>query len=434
MTAAILSIGTELTRGELVNGNAAWLAEQLTALGFTVLEHATVDDDLGRVVAALHRLTGVARVVVCTGGLGPTTDDLTTEAAARAAGVGLVRDEASLEAIRRRFAQFQREMPRSNEKQADFPAGAVILPNATGTAPGFELALRAPGAQAEAAIAGAAPVEREPARFFFMPGVPAEMRRMFSEGVVPRIAALAARDTHQIHLRTFGLTESQVGELLTGIEQAEPRVTIGYRAHFPEIEVKVHARGASTADAEETSRRVAALVEARLADVVFGGRDDTYPLVVGRALREAGLTLAVAESCTGGLVGSMLTSVPGASDYLLFDAVTYANAAKESVLGVSPDTLRAHGAVSEEVAAEMAEGALRVAGSDLAVAITGIAGPGGGSPEKPVGTVCFALARRGAEVFTHRRRLPGDRDRIRTLAAYVALRLVLRAARGQAGV
>jgi nicotinamide-nucleotide amidase len=267
-----------------------------------------------------------------------------------------------------------------------------------------------------------------------MPGVPAEMRRMFSEGVVPRIAALAARDTHQIHLRTFGLTESQVGELLTGIEQAEPRVTIGYRAHFPEIEVKVHARGASTADAEETSRRVAALVEARLADVVFGGRDDTYPLVVGRALREAGLTLAVAESCTGGLVGSMLTSVPGASDYLLFDAVTYANAAKESVLGVSPDTLRAHGAVSEEVAAEMAEGALRVAGSDLAVAITGIAGPGGGSPEKPVGTVCFALARRGAEVFTHRRRLPGDRDRIRTLAAYVALRLVLRAARGQAGV
>jgi nicotinamide-nucleotide amidase len=422
MSAAVFSIGTELTRGELVNGNAAWLGEQLTALGFTVLEHATVDDDLGRVVAALHRLAGVARVVVCTGGLGPTTDDLTTEAAARAAGVGLVRDAASLEAIRRRFAQFQREMPRSNEKQADFPAGAAILPNAAGTAPGFELALRAPGPGVEAA------------RFFFMPGVPAEMRRMFTEGVVPRIAALAARDTHQIHLRTFGLTESQVGELLAGIEADEPRVTIGYRAHFPEIEVKVHARGASAAAAEETSRRVAAVVEARLADVVFGGRDDTYPLVVGRALREAGLTLGVAESCTGGLVGSMLTSVPGASDYLLFDAVTYANAAKESVLGVSADTLRAHGAVSEEVAAEMAEGALRVAGSDLAVAITGIAGPGGGSPEKPVGTVCFALARRGAETFTHRRRIPGDRDRIRTLAAYVALRLVLRAARGQAGV
>jgi len=196
----------------------------------------------------------------------------------------------------------------------------------------------------------------------------------------------------------------------------------------------VHARGATASEAEETARRVAATVETRLAEVIFGGRDDTYPLVVGRALREAGLTLGVAESCTGGLVGAMLTSVPGASDYLLFDAVTYANAAKESVLGVSPDTLRAHGAVSEEVAAEMAEGALRIAGADLAVAITGIAGPGGGSPEKPVGTVCFALARRGAETFTHRRRIPGDRDRIRTLAAYVALRLVLRAARGQAGI
>ena len=257
---------------------------------------------------------------------------------------------------------------------------------------------------------------------------------MFTERVVPRVAALAARDTHQIHLRTFGMTESQVGESLAGIEQDEPDVTLGYRAHFPEIEVKVHARGATASAAEDTARRAAARVEARLAEVVFGGRDDTYPLVVGRALREAGLTLAVAESCTGGLIGSMLTSVPGASDYLLLDAVTYANAAKESVLGVQPDTLRAHGAVSEEVAAQMAEGALRVVGASLAVAVTGIAGPGGGSPEKPVGTVCFALARDGAVTFTHRRRLPGDRDRIRTLAAYVALRLVLRAARGQQGI
>ncbi len=425
MTAAVLSIGTELTRGELVNSNAAWLAERLTALGFAVLEHATVDDHRGRVVDALHRLAGVAKVIVCTGGLGPTTDDLTTAAAAVAAGVELVRDEASLEAIRRRFAQFQREMPPSNEKQADFPAGAEILPNSDGTAPGFALSLAAPGGSAAEGAAVA--------RFFFMPGVPGEMRRMFEERVVPQIADLAARDTHQVHIRTFGLTESQVGEKLAGLEEAEPQVTLGYRAHFPEIEVKVHARGASAGEAETTARRVAGLVQERLGDVVYGDRDDTFPMAVGRALRDAGLTLALAESCTGGMVGAMVTSVPGLSDYLLLDAVTYSNAAKVSVLGVELETLRAYGAVSVEVATQMADGALLLANADLCVSVTGIAGPGGATPDKPVGTVCFALARKDQPTTTYERRLPGDRDRVRTLASYIALRLVMRAARGQDG-
>jgi len=427
MTAAVLSIGTELTRGELVNSNAAWLAEQLTALGFTVLEHATVDDHIGRIVESVHRLAGVAKVVVCTGGLGPTTDDLTTEAAAQAAGVELVRDEPSLDAIRRRFMQFQRDMPPSNAKQADFPASAEILPNAEGTAPGFSLSLSASGSAASGA-------ESASARFFFMPGVPAEMRRMFQDRVVPRIAELAARDTHQIHIRTFGMTESQVGEKLGGLEEAEPQVTIGYRAHFPEIEVKVFARGSSAGEAETTARRVTELVYERLGDVVYGGRDDTFPLAVGRALRDAGLTLSIAESCTGGMIGAMVTSVPGSSDYLLLDAVTYSNAAKESVLGVKPETLRAYGAVSLEVATQMAEGALHVGGSDLAVSVTGIAGPGGATPDKPVGTVCFAVARKDQPTLTLERRLPGDRDRVRTLASYIALRLVLRAARGESSV
>lgn len=422
MTAAVLSIGTELTRGELVNSNAAWLADELTTLGFTVVEHATVDDDVGRVVGAIRRLACTAEVVVCTGGLGPTTDDLTTEAAATAAGVGLVRDDASLDAIRRRFMQFQREMPPSNAKQADFPVGAEILPNGEGTAPGFSLLV---GGAAEGAHA---------ARFFFMPGVPAEMRAMFAERVVPRIAGLAARDTHQLHIRTFGLTESQVGEKLAGLEEAEPQITIGYRAHFPEIEVKVLARGTSAAEAEATARRVTELVYERLGDVVYGDREDTFPLAVGRALRDAGLSLAIAESCTGGMIGAMVTSVPGSSDYLLLDAVTYSNAAKESVLGVKPETLRAYGAVSVEVATQMAEGALRIASADVSVAVTGIAGPGGATPDKPVGTVCFALARRERPTITYQRRLPGDRDRVRTLASYIALRLVMRAARGEDGV
>ena len=412
MTAVVLSIGTELTRGELTNTNARWLAEQLTGVGFTVLEHHTVDDDRGRIIESIKRLASFARVVVCTGGLGPTTDDLTTDAVAQAMGVSLVRDEASLEAIKRRFAMFKRDMPISNAKQADFPAGADVLENPEGTAPGFAVSIGE-------------------ARMFFMPGVPREMQRMFTDLVLPKIASLATRDTHQVHLRTFGMTESQVGEKLAGIEESEPGITIGYRASFPEIEVKVLARGASPREAEDNARRVAGIVRDRLGVVVYGGRDDSFAAAVGRVLRDREMTLAVAESCTGGMIGSMITAVPGSSEYLLFDAVTYSNAAKESVLGVQAETLRGHGAVSVDVAAQMAEGALRLSGASIAVAVTGIAGPGGGSPEKPVGTVCFAIARKDEPTFSEQRRIPGDRERVRTLASYIALGLVRKFASGR---
>lgn len=412
MTAAVFSIGTELTRGELVNTNACWLAEQLTAVGFDVVQHDTVDDEKLRIVEAIRRLATAAQVVVCTGGLGPTSDDLTTEAVADAMGVVLVRDDASLEAIKRRFASFNREMSPSNAKQADFPKGATVMPNAQGTAPGFH-------------------VRFGEARCFFMPGVPSEMKPMFKDHVLPAVADLAVRNSFQVHLRTFGLTESRVGEKLRDLEEREPSITLGYRAHFPEIEVKVLARGESAAAAETTARRVADEVRVRLGDAVFGGREDSFASVVGQTLRAQGKTLALAESCTGGMIGAMLTDVPGSSDYVLFDAVTYSNAAKENVLGVSSDTLRAHGAVSVEVASEMAEGALRVGGSDIAVAVTGIAGPGGATPDKPVGTVCFAVAQKGGDTVMHTRRLPGDRDRVRKLASYIALHFVARVATGK---
>lgn len=412
MTAAVLSIGTELTRGELTNTNARWLGEQLTALGFEVIEHATVDDDRARIVATLRRLAGSARVIVSTGGLGPTTDDLTTVAVAEALGVSLVRDPASVEDIKRKFASFGREMPPSNEKQADFPEGAHILANPVGTAPGFA-----------AELGGA--------RCFFVPGVPHEMQRLFHDHVAPAVAALARRNTYQIHLRTFGLGESAVGEKLAGLEAAEPGIVIGYRASFPEIEVKVLARAETDGEAEALARRVAELVRARLGDVIYGERDDTFAAYVGRSLRERSLSLAVAESCTGGMIGAMVTSAPGSSEYLLLDAVTYSNASKQALLGVAEDSLRAHGAVSGEVAAEMAEGALRLAGADIGVAVTGLAGPGGGSDEKPIGTVWFALARKGSPTYTRTRKLVGDRERIRTLASYIALHLVARAAQGR---
>ena len=412
MTAAVLSIGTELTRGELVNTNAAWLGEELTKLGFDVVEHVTVDDDLDRIVTLIHSLAKKHRVALVTGGLGPTSDDLTAEAAATAAGVELLRDESIVEGIRQKFKAFGRVMPESNAKQGDFPQGAEILPNPMGTAPGFAMTLGQ-------------------ARFFFVPGVPREMKHIFHESIVPAIAPLADPRTHQVHLRTFGMTESGVAEALRGLEEAHEGLTLGYRAHFPEIEVKVHVRAESAAEAERRSHLIADEVRTLLGDAVFGGRADSFAEVVGKALRDKGKTLAVAESCTGGRVGEMLTRVPGASDYLLLDAVVYANSAKEAVLGVTPEMLRAHGAVSSETAAAMAEGALRVAGADIAVSITGVAGPGGGTEDKPVGTVWFGLARKGQPTVTKHRKLPWGRDRVQTLSAYVALELVRRAALGR---
>lgn len=410
MTASVLSIGTELTRGELVNTNAAWLSAALTDLGFEVTEHATVDDDEGRIVAALARLGASAQVIVVTGGLGPTTDDLTTKAVATLLGVPLERDELTLDHIRRRFERLGRTMSASNAKQADFPRGAKVLPNPIGTAPGFEVALGG-------------------ARVFVLPGVPREMKRMFDEQVVPRIRDLAPSDAHQVRLRTFGLPESVVGEKLAGVEDAFAGVTIGYRAHFPEIEVKVLARGKDQADARDVASRAAAEVRSRLRDVVYGDGDDTYAGVVGRALRTRGFTLAIAESCTGGLVGHLLTREPGASDFLLLDAVTYANSAKRAVLGVEEDALRGHGAVSAEVAACMAEGARRVSGADVSLSITGIAGPTGGSETKPVGLVYFAVATaKGTEVAERRFSFP-ERHQIQTVAAYVGLAMVRDACR-----
>jgi nicotinamide-nucleotide amidase len=412
MTAALLSIGTELTRGELVNTNATWLAEELTTLGFEVVEHATVDDDVDRIVTLIRRFSKTHGVIIVTGGLGPTSDDLTTAAAAKAASLRLVRDQSVVEDIRRKFEAFGRVMPESNAKQADFPEGASVLPNPVGTAPGFSMRIGN-------------------ARFFFIPGVPREMKHIFAESIVPAIAALAERRTHQVRIKTFGMTESGIAQALRDLEREFPGLRLGYRAHFPEIEVKVYARASSAAEAERLSHGVADKVRAILGDAVFGSEADSFAEVVGNTLRDRGKTLAVAESCTGGRVGEMLTAVPGASDYLLLDAVVYANSAKEAVLGVSPELLRAHGAASSETAAAMAEGALRVAEADIAISITGVAGPSGGTDDKPVGTVWFGLARKGQPTITRHRKLPWGRDRIQTLSAYIALELVRRAALGR---
>lgn len=404
MSVAILCIGTELTRGEIVNTNASWLAESLVALGLEVTAIETIADDRETIARTLVRLGATHDAIVCTGGLGPTTDDITSECVAAVLGVPLERDETSLAEIRERMSRFGRTMAASNEKQADFPRGARVLPNRKGTAPGFS-----------------AKIER--ALSFFMPGVPREMKTMFQEHVAPALSPLVRDALAQVRIKTFGLPESSVNDRLAGLEE-QYEVTVGYRAHFPEIEVKVLARRAAPPDARDAARRAADDAIARLGpDVVYAEGDVTFAEALGALLVERNLTLGVAESCTGGLVGSILTERGGASAFFRGGIVSYANSVKTGALGVAPELLARHGAVSAEVARAMAGGARRALGVDLALSITGIAGPSGGSTDKPVGLVHFAVATERA-IEDRQMVFPGSREQVRRLAAFAGLSLV----------
>ncbi len=404
MSAAILAIGTEITRGEIVNTNASWLADTLVGLGLEVTAMEAIPDDKAQIVATLRRLSTEHQLILCTGGLGPTTDDMTSECVATLLGVPLVRDAASLEAIRERMARFGRTMATSNEKQADFPQGAQVLENRKGTAPGFGVSIGK-------------------ARAFFMPGVPREMKTMFTESVSPELSPLVTDAIVQIRVKTFGMPESSVNDRLSGVE-SEHDVALAYRAHFPEIEVKVVARGADRTATEKRARAAADAVIERLGpDVVYGEGAITFPEAIGELLQAAGLRLGTAESCTGGLVAEVITERGGASAFFDGAIVSYANHVKTSRLGVSKELLAAHGAVSAETARAMAQGALDALGVDVAVATTGIAGPTGGSSEKPVGLVHFAVADHKG-VSDRQMRFPGSREQVRKLSAFAVLALL----------
>lgn len=409
MSVALLSIGTELTRGEIVNTNAAWLAAELTAAGFNVTALETAPDDVETIAGVIKRLASDHRLLIATGGLGPTTDDLTAAAAARAAGAALVRDESALLAIRRRVEARGKVMNPGLEKQADVPAGSETLANANGTAPGFTLHLGDSAA-------------------FFLPGVPREMRRMFTEQVLPRVRPAAPNNGFQVRLRTYGLGESAIGLALEGIESAHAGVTLGYRVNFPEVDVKVQARAASQSLARDLALAAANDVKARLGNVLYGEGDETFAEIVGRAVRGRGWRLALAESCTGGLIAHLLTTRP-ASDYLVGGTITYATSAKSRLLGVSEDTLRGHGAVSAEVAAEMAEGVRRLCECDVGLGVAGTLAPTASSGGTPSGLVFWAVAHPGGTVVRERI-FNGDRDEVQLAAAYAGLDLLRRIAAG----
>jgi nicotinamide-nucleotide amidase len=376
MIAEILATGEEIRTGALADTNSAYIAGELEQAGVAVTRLGGVGDELATLAAVLTEIGARADIAVVTGGLGPTVDDLSAEAAARAAGVELTLDAAALRSIEAFFERRQRPMNPTIRKQAVVPRGAQILFNPVGTAPGFSLVIGR-------------------CRFFFLPGVPFEMRRMLADHVLPAVAALQGgrRDHRRIAtLSCFGLTESLTGERLSGLDAACPGVRLGLRAKFPEIQVKLYAGGPDEAQVRERLEQAARWARERLGDIVFSESEEPIGAAVGGLLRARGATLAVAESCTGGLIAHWLTEVAGSSDYFLLSAVTYANASKTNVLGVAAETLARWGAVHEETAREMAAGARRVAGATYGLATSGIAGPAGGSPEKPVGTVCIGLA------------------------------------------
>ncbi|MFQ5513290.1 MAG: competence/damage-inducible protein A [Myxococcota bacterium] len=399
----VVTIGDELLRGEIVDTNKAFLAERLLRLDLETRRQLTVADEPEPIHEVLRSAARSARVVLVSGGLGPTRDDITTAVAARAFGRTLVQDPVELERIRGFFRSLGREMSENNAKQAEFPDGAEILPNPLGTAPGFML-------------------EAEGALLFFTPGVPRELQRMVDEQILPRLATRLG-DGGVVRsglLRTFGLGESNLDRELGDLALDDPAVTIGFRTQFPDNLVRVVVRAPTEAEAEHKLRDLLGRIQERLGDLVLGEGERSLEEIVAEQLRARGHTLALAESCTGGLLASRLTDVPGSSEFLRLSVVAYANTAKQRELGVTAAVLEAHGAVSEAVARQMAEGIRQRAAADLAVATTGVAGPGGGTPAKPVGTLWLALADAQGSV-ARRYSLMRERSRNKWLASQLAL-------------
>jgi nicotinamide-nucleotide amidase len=376
MFAEILATGDEIRSGALVDSNSAYIAEKLEEIGIPVTRHSCVGDDIEALISVLREISMRVDICVATGGLGPTEDDLSSEAAASAAGEALVLDPKALSDIEDFFKSRNREMADSNKKQAMLPRKAEAMYNPVGTAPGFSIKIGK-------------------CVFFFLPGVPHEMKRMLSHETLPRIEKMPGKlQKHCLvrNISTFGLGESDAGEKVADLADDFPDIKVGLRAKFPEIHVKLYLNGQDLPYMESRLASASEWVLNRLGRHVLSLEGASLPAVVGDLLRERAATVAVAESCTGGRIANWLTDVPGSSDYFLFSGVTYSNDAKVKVLGVAPELLKKYGAVHEETAKSMAEGARRISGATYAIATTGIAGPTGGTDDKPVGTVCIGLA------------------------------------------
>src|ERR1051326_6881092 len=419
LTAEIIAIGSELLAPDRTDTNSLWLTEKLNRIGIDVKLKTIVGDDDARLEELIKDAVKRSRVVITTGGLGPTEDDITRKVVARALGRRLLLDENVLEEIRARFQSCGVNMPERNSRQAMVIDGAEVLPNPNGTAPGLYLEVTAssertvPDASAGCAIA-------------LLPGPPREMKPMFENHVLPRIGKLAGETRFATRLlRVTGMGESAVDEKISPIytKYENPQTTILFNS--TEIEIHLRAYRRTEADADALLDDLSLKIEKALSNSVFSFAGETLEEVVGRRLAMTDFTLAVAESCTGGLIAQRLTNVPGSSKYFIEGVVTYSNESKTRLLGVDKKVIKEFGAVSQQVARDMARGVRHKAKTDFGLAATGIAGPEGGTKEKPVGLVYIALA---DDAHTEHKRLmiPGDRELIRWRASQAALDMLRR--------
>lgn len=408
MIAEIVSVGTELLMGQVVNTDAQYIAQRLAPLGFQVYYHTTVGDNAQRLTAVVHQAIERSDVVVFTGGLGPTDDDLTKETVAAALGLLVEPVPEEVERLKRLFAERGWSMTPNNLKQANFPRGSLILPNPNGTAPGCIMT-----AADKTAI--------------LLPGPPRELCPMFDIHVMPYLERMSGAKLFSRELHIFGMGEAELTYRIRDIIENQTNPTVAPYVKTGEVTLRVTALCQSEEEGEALVQPMIDEIVRRVGDLVYSTAGESLPEACARLLIDNGLTLAVAESCTGGLVASQLVDIAGSSRFLLEACVTYSDAAKRNRLGVRTETLERFGAVSEQCALEMADGMRASSGASCALAVTGYAGPDGGAKDRPVGTVFIALSAPG-DTQVKRLQLYGDRARIRAVAAlhaYDMLRRVL---------
>ena len=421
MNAIILSIGDELTLGQTIDTNSAWLSQQLAAVGCDIVEHITIPDSQSAIEEAIKVAAPRCDYLIISGGLGPTEDDLTRQALTAVLNVPLELNQPALAHLETFWTRRGQSMPPSNAIQAMIPRGTTMIKNTAGTAPGIAASISASALRAFVPAC----LRASATTIYIMPGVPKEMKTMFTGDILPEIAKQGGGATILSRtLHTFGLGESTIAEKLGPLMNRTRNPSVGTTVANGYVSLRLNARFATREQAEKEIDQAETLCRVALGDLIFGQDNDTLPQVVARFLLEQKKTVTTAESCTGGLLAKYLTDLPGSSAYFQFGWVTYANEAKQSQLGVRAETLAEHGAVSEQVVEEMAKGALERSNANYALAISGIAGPDGGTASKPVGTVCIGLASSDGISIARTFQLFGDREMIRDRSAKMALTML----------
>ena len=407
MKAEIISIGTEILLGHIINTNASYLSEKLAESGIDVYYHTTVGDNPARLAQSLKQAVSRSDIVITTGGLGPTVDDITTETVATLTARPLVLNKSILKDLKKYFKIRKHKFPPENIRQAYIPEGAKWIANKVGTAPSLT-------------------IEYEGRTIICLPGPPRELEPMFERQITPYIRKMSGGWTIKSRtIKTTGLAESQVNGLVKDLLNLKPPTTVGIYAKLKEVDLKIMAKAENEKTADRAMKTVEKKIRSRLKDYIFGYDDERLEDAAANILFKKKKTIAVAESCTGGFVSSRLTDVNGSSKYFLMGLVAYSNLVKKAVLGVNDKTLKKHGAVSRQVAFEMAKGIRNLAGSDIGLGITGIAGPTGGTASKPVGLVYIAIVINGRQIVKEFR-FKGTRSEIKFQASQAALDMIRR--------